>query len=93
MILTVELNDEQILALQLAQYRNGESLSHTLLRLAKLAPEPCTGFTHDFVAAQIREDLTRAGDARLFQTLESLAETETAEVHRSKSNAYIGGAR
>jgi len=38
MTITVELNAEQTLALQQAQYRNGEELSHTLLRLAGLIP-------------------------------------------------------
>jgi hypothetical protein len=48
MILTVELNSEQTLALQRAQYRNGESLSHALLRLAGLIPEPNSDETSSF---------------------------------------------
>lgn len=71
MILTVELNDEQTLALQLAQYRNGENLSHTLLRLAGLAPEPerCKELAYDLVSAQAQEDLRRAEDARFLRAL------------------------
>lgn len=59
MTLAVELNDEQTPALQLAQYRNGESLSHTLLQLAKLAPEPEESDAHvcDFIPAQALEAL------------------------------------
>ena len=71
MILTVELNDEQTLALQLAQYRNGENLSHTLLRLAGLAPEPerCKELAYDLVSAQAQEDLKRVEDARFLRAL------------------------
>lgn len=71
MTLTVELNEEQTLALQLAQYRNGESLSHTLLRLAGLAPEPerCKEGAYDIASAQAQEDLRRAEDARFLSVL------------------------
>lgn len=40
MILTVELNSEQTLALQRAQCRNTEPIEHTLSRLAGLLHEP-----------------------------------------------------
>lgn len=71
MTLTVELNDKQTLALQLAQYRNGESLSHTLLRLAGLAPEPerCKELAYDLMSAQAQEDLKRVEDARFLKAL------------------------
>lgn len=71
MILTVELNDEQTLALQLAQYRNGESLPHTLLRLAGLAPKPerCKELVYDLMSAQVQEDLKRVEDARFLRSL------------------------
>ena len=76
MVLTVELSDEQFRTLQLAQYRNGESLSHTLLRLAKLAPEPKPGppiapMLYQSITAQILQ----AEDARI---LEALNEIEAA---------------
>lgn len=40
--LTVELTEDQLLAVQLGQYRNGEKLGDTLLRMAGLLPDPRT---------------------------------------------------
>ncbi len=72
MTLTVELNDEQTLALQLAQYRNGESLSHTLLRLAGLVPEPkpYEMSVYDLMSKRAREELSQREDARLLALIE-----------------------
>lgn len=72
MILTVELNPEQTLALQRAQYRNTESLEHTLLRLAGLVPEPKPNemSVYDLMSKQAQEELNRQEDARLLALIE-----------------------
>lgn len=81
MIITVELNAEQTLALQRAQYRNGEELSHTLLRLAGLVPEPTPNemSVYDLMSAQVQEELCRQEDARLLAAIEEWAEGEGAD--------------
>jgi hypothetical protein len=75
MVLNIELNEEQTLALQMAQYRNGETLSHTMLRLAGLVPEPEPGLNkespYDVMSAQCRKDLERLEDERVFALLEA----------------------
>jgi len=81
MTITVELNDEQTLALQRAQYRNGESLEHTLLRLAGLVPEPTPNKmpVYDLMSAQAQEELYRQEDARLLAAIEEWASIERRE--------------
>ena len=77
-ILTVELTPEQFLTLQRAQYRNGESIQHTLLRIAGLAPpvpqhtteiDPNLSF-FDQISARAQEELTRQEDARVLALVE-----------------------
>lgn len=67
MKINIELNDEQTLALQRAQYRNGESLEHTLLRLAGLAPEPQRGAP---VKDSMADEILRAEDERILRLIE-----------------------
>lgn len=76
--LVVELTPEQFLTLQRAQYRNGESIQHTLLRMAGLAPpvpqhateiDPNLSF-FDQISARAQEELTRQEDARVLALVE-----------------------
>lgn len=76
--LVVELTPEQLLILQRAQYRNGESLENTLLRMAGLAPpvpqnateiDPNLSF-FDQISARAQEELTRQEDARVLALVE-----------------------
>lgn len=54
--MVVDLTAEQLEALQRAQYRNGEPLQHTLLRLAGLVPEPQRGARNSFQQGGIMEN-------------------------------------
>lgn len=81
MIITVELNVEQTLALQRAQYRNGEELSHTLLRLA---PTPNGTSLYDLMSAEVQEEMHRQEDALILVAIEEWAEGGGADKPRRK---------
>ena len=73
MTLTIELTEEQLRTLQRAQYRNGEKLAHTLLRLAKLVPDPKPEemSVYDMMSAQAQKVLEQQEDERLFAAIEA----------------------
>ena len=72
MTLTVELTEEQLRTLQRAQYRNGEKLAHTLLRLAKLVPDPKPEAipVYDLLPeTRMRQEIMQQEDARILAFL------------------------
>jgi hypothetical protein len=84
---SVEMTDDEFAELQSKQYRNGESLDHTLLRLAGLRPEPeeVPPASMDTLARKMAEGMAKEGDRTLLGAL-------LERVHHGRSClAPVGG--